>query len=210
MPSRPKAEFFPPVAPGRRPHPGAGGDLSQGHPAVREGLQLVSLQSATRRMFRPPLRYEAVLPHPVTDRRRIAIYECADLLERTALGQMSLQEVPIHRPNRARPTGQKSERVLPTLESARGGLPVRDSLCELRPAALEVDRWVGARPALGFDPRLDRGLLELQEVQLHGVAAAWLPVRARVHIGHERDELVVVARQSREWLLEVPKQPVPG
>src|SRR5215207_9638138 len=114
----------------------------------------------------------------------------------------------------ARPLRPRLRRVVTAQRVARSArrsrLPVRDALGELGAAPLELDRWVSPLPPGGVQARFDDGLLELQEVQLHRLAAARLALGAHVEVGDQRDQLAVVLRQPGQRLLEMSREPVAG
>src|SRR5438477_4033775 len=96
-----------------------------------------------------------------------------------------------------------------TVSACSGRFPVRDPLRELRAAALELHRRVSSLALGDVDLALDRRLLELEEVELHRLAASGLALGANAEIGHYRHEVRVVARQALKRGVKVRGEPVP-
>src|SRR5438874_4206370 len=89
-------------------------------------------------------------------------------------------------------------------------LATGDALDECGALALELDRRVAAGALGGVDLVLDAALVELEEVELHRVAAGRLALGAHHELGDERDEIVVVARKPLEGRLEMAGEPLPS
>ena len=102
-----------------------------------------------------------------------------------------------HNPARFRPVAN----VNPHLHH-----PIADEVrrqLDLGAAALKLHRRVSPLLLRGVDPSFQHGLLELEEVELHRVARARLALGLHLEIGHQRDQLLVLARQPRQGILEV-------
>src|SRR3954453_19073519 len=112
-----------------------------------------------------------------------------------------LELIPLHDWDPAISVGRKSERVFAsgrTLQAARSSLEMGDSLRQLCPSPLELDRGISPLLPGGAELPFDHCLLELQEVELHRLAASGLAIRPCGHIRHDQGHLLVLTRKPCE------------
>src|SRR5271155_5680075 len=84
------------------------GNLSDGHPCLQEGLEVIARQASPRRELLTVRGRQAMLPNPVANRGFMQADASADLGKRQSLAQEPLERRTIHSPNSPRRLGRNS------------------------------------------------------------------------------------------------------